>query len=86
MTEELLSKANDLHYCITSNLISLDREKETIENLKRKSRREDGTISIEFSDVGYVNILIEDILKVSEKRCEMLKEEIKKKQKEFDDL
>jgi hypothetical protein len=86
MTEELLSKANDLHYCITNNLISLDREKETIENLKRKSRREDGTISIEFSDVGYVNILIEDILKVSEKRCEMLKEEIKKKQKEFDDL
>ena len=86
MTKELLFRANDLQDCISSNWKALDLEREQIEKLKRKSCREDGTISVEFSDVGYVRILIEDIIKVSEQRCEMLKEKIERHQKLFDEL
>lgn len=86
MTKELLFIANDLRDCISSNWSALKNEQETIEKLKRKQCREDGTISIEFSDVGLVRILIEDIIKISEQRCEMLKELIAEQQKKFDEL
>lgn len=86
MKKELLFIANDLQDCISNNSFALKKEKETIENLKRKPRREDGTISIEFSDVGLVRVLVEDIIKVSEQYCEMLKEKIERQQKEFDEL
>lgn len=86
MTKELLFRANDLQDCIANCNFALKKEKATIENLKLKQRREDGTISIEFSDVGLVRVLVEDIIKASEQYCEMLKEKIETQQKEFDEL
>lgn len=49
-------------------------------------KREDGTISVDLPEIGYVRILVEDIVKIEEQRCEMLKELIDKHQKAFDEL
>ena len=86
MTKEVLFKAQDLYGCISSNRSALRDEQEIIEKLKRKKCSEEGTILVEFSDVGFVRILVADIIKVSEQRCEMLKELIEKQQKKFDEL
>ena len=86
MTKELLFRANDLQDCISSNWNSLERQQEAIKKLKKMPKREDGTISVDLPEIGYVRILVEDIIKIEEQRCEMLKELIDKHQKEFDEL
>lgn len=86
MTKEVLFKAQDLYGCISGNRSALQSEQEIIEKLKRRKCPEEGTILVEISDVGFVRILVADIIKVSEQRCEMLKELIEKQQKKFDEL
>lgn len=86
MTKELLFRANDMQDCISSNCNSLERQQEAIKKLKKMPKREDGTISVDLPEIGYVRILVEDIIKIEEQRCEMLKELIDKHQKAFDEL
>lgn len=87
MTKELLFKAQDLSECISGNQRALRDEQEKIEKLKRLGSRMDGTITIHVNEeIGLASVLVEDIIKASEKRCEMLKELIDKQQKEFDAL
>jgi|GEM_PF-4904356 len=87
MTKELLFKAQDLSECISGNQRALRNEQETIEKLKHMGSRADGTITIRINEeIGLAVVLVTDIIKASEKRCEMLKELIDKQQKEFDAL
>ena len=86
MKKEVLFKAQDLYSCISGNRSALQSEQEIIEKLKRRKCPEEGMILVEISDVGFVRILVADIIKVSEQRCEMLKELIEKQQKKFDEL
>ena len=87
MTKELLFRANDLQDCISGNWSALRSEQEKIAKLKRMGSRADGTITIQVNEeIGLVNVLVEDIIKVSEQRCEMLKELIERQQADFDNL
>ena len=87
MTKELLFRANDLQDCISGNQRALRDEQEKIAKLKRMGGRADGTITIQVNEeIGLANVLVEDIIKVSEQRCEMLKELIERQQTEFDNL
>lgn len=87
MTKELLFRANDLHDCISGNWSALRSEQEKIAKLKRIVSRADGTIRIQVNEeIGLANVLVEDIIKVSEQRCEMLKELIERHQADFDNL
>lgn len=87
MKKEVLFKAQDLYDCISGNWSALRSEQEKIEKLKRMTGRADGTITIQVNEeIGLANVLIEDIIKVSDQRCEMLKELIEKQQKKFDEL
>lgn len=87
MKKETLFKAQDLYGCISSNWCALNREQEKIERLKRMGSRDDGTITIQVNEeIGLATVLVEDIIKASEQRCEMLKGLIDKQQKKFDEL
>ena len=87
MTKELLFRANDLRDCISGNQSALRDEQEKIAKLKRMGSRADGTITIQVNEeIGLANVLVEDIIKASEHRCEMLKELIERQQTEFDNL
>lgn len=87
MTKELLFRANDLQDCISGNQSALRDEQEKIAKLKRMGSRADGTITIHVNEeIGLATVLVEDIIKASEQRCEMLKELIEKYQTEFDNL
>ena len=87
MTKELLFRANDLQDCISSNWSALRSEQEKIAKLKRMGGRLDGTITIQVNEEeGLANVLVADIIKVAEQRCEMLKELIERQQTDFDNL
>jgi hypothetical protein len=87
MTKELLFRAQDLQDCISGNQRALRNEQETIKKLLQMDNRIDGSITIRVSEeIGFANILVEDIIKVSERRCETLKELIKRQQTDFDNL
>lgn len=87
MTKELLFRANDLQDCISGNQRALRDEQERIKKLLRMDNRIDGTITVRISEeIGWANVLVEDVIKVSERRCETLKELIEKYQTEFDNL
>ena len=87
MTKEILFKAQDLYNCISGNRSALNREQEKIQKLLLMDCRTDGTITIQVNEeVGLANVLVEDIIKASEQRCEMLKGLIDKQQTEFDNL
>ena len=87
MTKELLFRAQDLYNCISGNRSALQCEQEKIEKLKRMTGRADGTVAIHISEeIGYANVVLADIIKVSEQRCEMLKELIERQQTDFDNL
>jgi len=87
MKKEVLFKAQDLYGCISGNRSALQSEQDKIEKLKRMGSRADGTITIQVNEeIGLANVLVEDIIKVSEQRCEMLKDLIEKQQKKFDEL
>lgn len=87
MTKELLFRANDLQDCISSNWSALRSEQEKIAKLKRMGSRADGTITIQVNEeIGLATVLVEDIIKASEQRCEMLKELIERQQADFDNL
>jgi hypothetical protein len=87
MTKELLSRAQDLQSCISGNWRALQNEQETLEKLKRMGSRTDGTITVRISEeIGFAIVHVADIIKVSEQRCEMLKEKIERQQTDFDNL
>lgn len=87
MTKEVLFKAQDLYDCISGNRSALHREQEKIQKLIRMGSRDDGTITIQVNEeIGLANVLVEDIIKASEQRCEMLKGLIDEQQKKFDEL
>jgi ATP-dependent protease HslVU (ClpYQ) ATPase subunit len=87
MTKELLFRAQDLYDCISGNRSALTREQEKIQKLIRMGSRDDGTITIQVNEeIGLANVLVEDIIKASEQRCEMLKGLMEKYQTEFDNL
>ena len=87
MTKELLFRANDLQDCISGNQRALRDEQEKIAKLKRIGSRLDGTITIQVNEeIGLANVLVADIIKVAEQRCEMLKELIERQQTDFDNL
>lgn len=87
MTKELLFKAQDLYDCISGNRSALNREQEKIKKLLLMNCRADGTITIQVDEeIGLATVLVEDIIKASEQRCEMLKELMAKQQTEFDNL
>lgn len=87
MKKETLFKAQDLYGCISGNRSALQSEQEKIQKLIRMGSRDDGTITIQVNEeIGLANVLVEDIIKASEQRCEMLKGLIDKQQKEFDEL
>lgn len=87
MKKETLVKAQDLYDCILGNKGYLKQEQVTIEKLKRMNCRADGTITININEeIGFARILVSDVIKVSEQRCEMLEKLIEKLQKEFDEL